>query len=120
MTPPLSKEGTGKRRGAYGRLPTRGLGPARQLRVAPTEFRGQRVQVDIDAHFVTGGAEITIEIGGAVVYDHDFIAHMLPYEARMAIGAGTRGDATTTFDVAELFFCGHKARLHAGHPHTWR
>ena len=73
-------------------------------RVSPTEFRGMETLIDIDAQFVSGGAEVTVEIGGVVIYDHYFIAHMLPYESRLAIGAGTRADAATVFDVKQIFF----------------
>ena len=38
-----------------------------------------------------------------------FIAGLLPFESRLAIGAGTRVDATTEFDVADV-------RLEVGEP----
>jgi hypothetical protein len=73
-------------------------------RVAPNEFRGDFANLAIDVEHVVGGAEVTVAIAGAKVYDRYFIAHLHPYESRLAIGAGTRADATTEFDVADLVF----------------
>ena len=73
-------------------------------RVAPEEFRGGFASVAIHLQHVVGGAEVTLKIGGALVYDHEFIAHVEPYPARLAIGAGTRADVATEFDVKEIHF----------------
>jgi hypothetical protein len=78
-------------------------------RVAPVEFRGDSVPggwVDcvIDVRHVVGGAEVTMALAGAKVFDRYFVAEMLPYEMRLAVGAGTRTDATTEFDVKDLVF----------------
>jgi hypothetical protein len=71
-------------------------------RVAPVEFRGDFADLEIDVRHVVGGADVTVKIGAGVVYDRTFIAGLLPYESRLAIGAGTRADATTEFDVKDL------------------
>ncbi len=71
-------------------------------RVASIEFRGEWADVEIVIRHVTGGAEVSVQIGDGVVYEDYFIAGLLPYESRLAIGAGTRADATTTFDVRDV------------------
>ncbi|MBI5447054.1 MAG: hypothetical protein HY900_38285 [Deltaproteobacteria bacterium] len=73
-------------------------------RVAPAEFRGDFAQCEISVRHVIGGAEVTVRLAGAAVYDAYFIPGMLPYESRLAVGAGTRADATTEFDVREVAF----------------
>jgi hypothetical protein len=73
-------------------------------RVAPEEFRGDFANVEIRLEHVIGGAEVTVRIGKALVYDREFIAHVQPYPARLAIGAGTRADAATEFDVKDVHF----------------
>ena len=73
-------------------------------RVAPVEFRGKDVPVEITLTQVVGGAEATVRIAGAAVYDRYFLAGVVPYEMRPAIGAGTRHDATTLFDVSDVEF----------------
>ncbi len=73
-------------------------------RVAPEEFRGRFVDLSIEVRFGVGGADVTVRIAGAPVYERYFVAGMTPYEARLAIGAGTREDAKTSFDVKELRF----------------
>jgi hypothetical protein len=73
-------------------------------RVAPTEFRGDFTDCEISVQHVIGGAEITVRLAGETVYDRYFLAGMLPYESRLAIGAGTRDDATTEFDVRDIAF----------------
>lgn len=75
-------------------------------RVAPEEFRGDFADLEVLVRHVAGGAEVTVRLGGGTVYDRYFVARMAPYEARLAIGAGTRADATTTFDVRDLRFEG--------------
>lgn len=71
-------------------------------RVAPAEFRGDFHDVVIRLEHVVGGAQVSVEIAGAVVFDAYFVPNLLPYEMRPAIGAGTREDATTLFDVKNL------------------
>jgi len=79
-------------------------------RLAAEEFRGDDgVDVAIAVRHVIGGAEVTVQLGAAKIYDAYFIAGLLPYESRLAIGAGTRVDATTEFDVADV-------RLEVGEP----
>jgi len=81
-------------------------------RMAPAEFRGDWADCEIALNHVVGGAEVSVELGGAKVYDRYFIPGLLPYEARLAIGAGTRADATTELDVKDLRF----ERAEAAHP----
>ncbi len=71
-------------------------------RVADAEFRGDWAPFEIRVQHVSGGADVSVRIGEAQVYEHEFIAGLLPYEMRPAFGAGTRGDVATQFDVAEL------------------
>ena len=73
-------------------------------RVAPEEFRGDFADVLVELRFVPGGAEATVEIAGAKVYDAFFLPHVTPYPVRLAFGAGTRKDATTQFDVKDWRF----------------
>jgi hypothetical protein len=73
-------------------------------RVAPAEFRGDFAEFDISVQYVTGGAEVTVRLAGSTIYDGYFVAGMRPYESRLAIGAGTRKDVTTEFDVRDLLF----------------
>ncbi|MEM7260997.1 MAG: peptide-N-glycosidase F-related protein [Planctomycetota bacterium] len=93
--------------GNYQNLPEREISlhfDGRELvkRVAPVEFRGETVEVEITLAHVTGGAEVTVRMAGGLVYDRYFIAELLPYEARLGIVAGTRGDVQTIFDVSEI------------------
>lgn len=71
-------------------------------RVAPEEFRGKDVELEVVLEHVVGGAEATVRLAGATVYDRHFLAHLDPYELRLACGAGTRADATTRFDVRDV------------------
>jgi Peptide-N-glycosidase F, C terminal/PDZ domain len=73
-------------------------------RVAPVEFRGKFADVAITVHHVIGGADVTVSIAGTAVYDRFFVAGLTPYESRLAIGAGTRPDATAAFDVRDIAF----------------
>lgn len=73
-------------------------------RVAPAEFRGIFAECEINVKHVIGGAEVNVRIAGEAVYNDYFVAGMLPYESRLAMGAGTRDDATTEFDVQGLEF----------------
>ena len=71
-------------------------------RVAPVEFRGQTVPLEISVAHVVGGAEVSVSINGGAVYEREFVANLLPYRWRLGLGANTRDDATTTFDVADI------------------
>ena len=71
-------------------------------RVAPSEFRGAWSELEVRVDHVSGGAEVTVRIGDGVVYDRYFVPRLLPYECRLAVGAGTREDATTEFDVRDV------------------
>jgi hypothetical protein len=71
-------------------------------RVADAEFRGVWVEVEVRVEHVVGGAEVSVRLGDAQVYDRHFVANLLPYEARLAFGAGTRPDVATRFDLAAI------------------
>ena len=71
-------------------------------RVAPVEFRGDWQDVEIRIDHVIGGAEVSVTIAGGRVYDRTFVPGLLPYPSRLVIGAGTRNDATTEFDVKDV------------------
>ena len=73
-------------------------------RVSPAEFRRDFAEFEISVKHVIGGAEVTVILAGKKVYDGYFLAGMHPYESRLAIGAGTRDDTTTEFDVQHLAF----------------
>jgi hypothetical protein len=73
-------------------------------RVAPAEFRGDFAECEIAVDAVVGGSEVTVALAGAKVYDREFVPHLFPYEARLAIGAGTRADTVTEFDVRDVRF----------------
>ena len=73
-------------------------------RVAGAEFRGDGADLEIAVAHVSGGAEVSVAIGDAQVYDRFFVPGLLPYEMRPAFGAGTRPDLATRFDVADLGF----------------
>lgn len=88
-------------------------------RLAPEEFRGDFHDVKIQVEHVIGGAEVTVEIAGTNVYDRYFVAGMLPYASRLVIGAGTRTDATTEFDVEDVRVVrGEKAELRRAPLHV--
>jgi len=95
--------------GNYQRLPEREVSlhwDGREIvkRVAPAEFRGNFTECEITVKDVIGGAEVTVRIAGEAVFDNYFLPGMHPYESRLAIGAGTRNDATTKFDVTDMVF----------------
>ncbi len=71
-------------------------------RVAPEEFRDAFVAVEIAIQHVIGGAEVTVKLGAGIVYDRYFVPGLLPYESRLVVGAGTRADAATVFDVTDI------------------
>ncbi len=100
-TEPFSKWGN------YQDLPQREISlhwDGRELvkRVAPSEFRGDFAECEVRLQHVIGGTEVTVRIGAEPVYDRYFVAGMLPYESRLAFGAGTRKKATTEFDVRDV------------------
>lgn len=68
-------------------------------RVAPVEFRGVPADLEVRVQHVTGGAEVTVALAGAKVYDRHFVPGLLPYEWRLGFAAGTRPDAATHFEV---------------------
>ncbi len=70
--------------------------------VAETEFRGDWVDVEIHLQHVVGGAEVSVQLGESLVFDRSFVPGAVPYPIRPAIGAGSRADMATQFDVAEL------------------
>jgi hypothetical protein len=81
-------------------------------RCAKEEFRGQAAESKIVLEYVPGGAEVTVQLGAAVVYDRYFVAGMQPYEFRLAAGART-GNVTTEFDLSNV-------RIRAERPITRR
>ncbi len=48
---------------------------------------GAAVAVELALELVTGGAEVSVTVDGAAVYDRHFIPHLMPYESRVAVGA---------------------------------
>jgi len=70
--------------------------------MAPAEFRGDWADCNITLRHVIGGAEVTVQLGSEKVYDAYFVPGLLPYGSRLAIGAGTRADASTEFDVKDI------------------
>lgn len=64
----------------------------------PEFVTGKACVLAFDIAFVTGGAEITIGVGGQSVYDSYFIPHMLPYESRAAVGAYGPDGGTCSID----------------------
>ncbi|GEM_PF-352180 len=93
--------------GNYQALPQREVSlhwAGRELvkRVAPAEFRGEWADVQISVDHVVGGAEVTVILAGAAVYERHFVPELLPYPWRLGLGAQTRDDASTRFDVADV------------------
>lgn len=78
-------------------------------RVAADEFRGEFVALEIVVKHVVGGAAVTVRLAGAAVYDGFFVSGMLPYESRLVVGAGTRSDVATTFDVKGVEYTSEEA-----------
>ncbi len=71
-------------------------------RVAAEEFRDQWTDCEIRWTFVAGGALVTVRLAGAAVFDEHFVPGVQAYAGRLAVGAGTRADATTAFDFKDL------------------
>ena len=73
-------------------------------RLVPSEFRDDWSELRISWNHVSGGAEVTVQVGPSLIYDRYFIAEMHPYPVRLALGAGTRSDAVTEFSLRDLAF----------------
>lgn len=71
-------------------------------RLAPAEFRGEWTDAEIELRHVVGGAEVTVRLAGVAVYEREFVAGLLPYQWRLAFGAGTRADVATEFDIRQI------------------
>ena len=66
-------------------------------RPCPVDFRtGSPVKMHVQLEFVPGGAEVTVTVAGTAVYDHEFIAGPVPFEARAAFAARTGGVSFTS------------------------
>ena len=62
--------------------------------LCPTELAtGEPLDVRVEVEFVTGGAEVSVQVGEAKAYDRRFIPHVLPYESRAAFGFHGKGEA---------------------------
>ncbi|MCA8915231.1 MAG: hypothetical protein KDB90_07455 [Planctomycetes bacterium] len=66
----------------------------------PDFVTGKAAVLAVEINFLTGGAEVTVGVGGQAIYDHYFIPHMQPYESRAAVGA--HGDAKSRCDIDSL------------------
>ncbi len=53
----------------------------------PEFATGEACVLSVKLDFVTGGAEVTVGVGGQSVYDRHFLPHLMPYESRAAVGA---------------------------------
>jgi len=71
-------------------------------RTVAQEFRGDWAELEIDLRAVCGGSEVSVRIGESAVYERHFVSELLPYESRLAFGAGTREEVATQLDVAEV------------------
>lgn len=63
---------------------------------------GEAAVLTVHVDFVTGGAEVTVGVGGQAVYDAHFIPDMLPFESRAAIGAFGPTGGTCTVDSVRV------------------
>ncbi len=70
--------------------------------VAPDFVNGQACVLTLQVDFVTGGAEVTVSVGGQAIYDRHFIPHMLPYESRAAVGAFGPDGGTCAIDSVNV------------------
>jgi hypothetical protein len=61
--------------------------------VSLTDTRGNSVRLHID--YVPGGAELTLAVDKATVYDHFFVAEAVPYPSKFTFGQATPTDLTT-------------------------
>ena len=71
-------------------------------RVVDTELRDVWTSIEVQVQHVAGGAEVTVRVGDEAVYDRWFVAGLMAYESRLAIGASTTGGASTRFDVRDV------------------
>ncbi len=85
-------------------------------RMAPVEFRGDWVDCEILVRHVVGGALVSVKLSGEPVFDEYFVAKMLPYESRLALGAGTREAVSTEFDVQDIEFVAQEPARHRRSP----
>jgi hypothetical protein len=93
--------------GNYQGLPQREISlhwDGRELvkRVTDTEFRGVWADLEVSMRGVPGGSEVSVRLGESLVFDSYFVAGMAPFESRLAIGASTRAEVATQFDVRNL------------------
>ncbi len=56
------------------------------------------VKLQLTIEFVTGGAEVSVDVDGHAVYERHFLPHLLPYEARVALGAWGADGGTLRID----------------------
>lgn len=70
-------------------------------RLSGAEFRGAECLVRVDVAHVVGGAEVSVRVGGAAVYDRFFLPEMHPFEHRVAFGA-VAGDKATSASVDDV------------------
>ncbi|MDX2493675.1 MAG: peptide-N-glycosidase F-related protein [Desulfuromusa sp.] len=73
-------------------------------RLVPVEFRSKFTGWEIALQHVVGGAEVSVLVAGQPVFERYFIPGMQPYEARLAIGAGSRESTVTEFAVRDIQF----------------
>jgi hypothetical protein len=73
-------------------------------RLAPAEFRDAWVEGSVAVEHGIGGADVTVRLGDAPVYDRYFVPGLLPYPCRPAAGAGTGADGAGSFDLRDLRF----------------
>ncbi len=67
----------------------------------PVDFAtGEWLAVKLELAFVTGGAEVTLNVAGKDVYSRAFVPHLLPYESRAALAAV--GDAPGQCAIDDL------------------
>ncbi len=72
-------------------------------RQSPVDFtKGEPVKARVLVDFVSGGAELTVELNGVKVYEREFLPHVFPYESRIGFGARgeNRGAIASLDDVA--------------------
>lgn len=64
----------------------------------PDFVTGEASVLGVQIDFVTGGAEVTVGVGGQAIYDRYFIPHMMPFESRVGVGARGDKDAKCSID----------------------
>lgn len=66
------------------------------------DYRGSAFQhASLAIDFVSGGANVSLTIGGTPIFTNYFIPGMTPYESRVAFGART-GGVNTNFDLDNI------------------